>query len=133
MMMLEFDLAGAEWVVVAYLANDENMIGVVKSGKSPHIVTGSLISGASEDFVLQEHKLVGSHTDPNTIEMLRRQLTIPPGIFLPRIMSIRQAGKKSNHGLNYNMKYRRFALENEMPEADAEPIVNAYVNKAYPG
>jgi len=133
MFIMEFDLAGAEWVVVAYLSGDKNMIGVVESGKSPHIVTGSLISGAPEEFVQAEHEAVGSHTDPDTVQAKRSSLNIPPGIFLPRVMSIRQAGKKSNHGLNYNMKYRRFALENEMSEADAEPIVNAYVNKAYPG
>ena len=133
MILMEFDLAGAEWVVVAYLSRDENMLGVVRSGKSPHVVTGALISGASEDFVLEEHKLVGSHTDATTIEQLRRQLHIPPGAFMPRVMSIRQAGKKSNHGLNYNMKFRRFALENEMLEEDARPIVEAYSTKAYPG
>jgi DNA polymerase family A len=133
MLLLEFDLAGAEWVVVAYLSQDENMLGVVKSGKSPHIVTGALISGAPEAFVLAEHELVGSHTDPNTLEQLRRNIKIPEGIFLPRVMSIRQAGKKSNHGLNYNMRYRRFALENEMLEEDAKPIVQLYSTKAYPG
>src|SRR5262252_5768753 len=133
MLILEMDLAGAEWVVVAYLSNDPNMLGVVSSGKSPHVVTGALISGASEEFVLEEHKLVGSHTDPNTIELIRTGLKVPPNTFLPRVMSIRQAGKKSNHGLNYNMKYRRFALENEMLEADAQPIVERYVNVAYPG
>jgi len=133
MLILEFDLAGAEWVVVAYLSGDPNMLDVVHSGKSPHIVTGALISGAPEEFVLEESKLVGSHTDATTIELLRKKLKVPPGAFLPRVMSIRQAGKKSNHGLNYNMKYRRFALENEMLEADAQPIVEAYVNKAYPG
>ena len=133
MVFVEFDLAGAEWVVTAYLANDSNMIGVVESGKSPHIVTGALISGASEEFVEKENKVVGSNTDPATISNLRRQLDIPKGIFMPRSMSIRQAGKKSNHGLNYGMKYRRFALENELPEDEAAPIVDLYSTVAYPG
>jgi DNA polymerase family A len=132
MILFEFDLAGAEWVVVAYLCQDENMLGVVRSGKSPHVVTGSLISGATEDFVLRENELVGNNTDATTIQLLRGKLQVPPGIFLPRVMSIRQAGKKSNHGLNYNMKFRRFALENEMLEEDARPIVEAYSTKAYP-
>lgn len=132
-LLIEFDLAGAEWVVVAYISGDENMLGVVRSGKSPHIVTGSLISGASEELVLAEHKLVGNHTDARKIEELRQPLTIPEGIFLPRSMSIRQAGKKSNHGLNYGMKYRRAALEWEIPENDAKPIVEAYSTVAYPG
>lgn len=133
MILIEFDLAGAEWVVVAYLSGDANMLDVVQSGRSPHVVTGSLISGASEEFVTQEHKAVGGNTDPDTIMQLRSTLDIPPGIFLPRSMSIRQAGKKSNHGCNYYMRYRRFALENEMPETDAEPIVKFYSEKAYPG
>lgn len=137
--MLEFDLAGAEWVVVAYLSGDENMLGVIKSGKSPHVVTGSLIFGIPEELVIREHKIVGSHTDPSTIRQLRQD-QIPelldmegqPGVFLPRIFSCRQGGKKSNHGLNYDMKYRRFALENEIPEADAMPMVEAYTKVAYP-
>ena len=133
MILMEFDLAGAEWFVVAHLCQDENMLDVFRSGRSPHVRTGSLISGADEDFVLQENELVGSQTDATTIQLLRGKLKIPPGIFLPRVMSIRQAGKKSNHGLNYNMKYRRFALENEMLEEDAKPIVEAYSTKAYPG
>jgi len=132
-LLIEFDLAGAEWVVVAYLAGDANMLGVVASGKSPHVVTGALISKASEEFVLEEYKAVGSHTDPDTIASLRKNLEIPRGIFLPRSLSIRQAGKKSNHGCNYYMRYRRFALENGMPETDAEPIVAFYSQVAYPG
>lgn len=131
-LFIEFDLAGAEWVVVAYLSQDPNMLEVVHSGKSPHIVTGALISGAPEELVERDHKLVGINTNPVLIEQLRRQIAWPPRTFLPRSMSIRQAGKKSNHGLNYDMRYRRFALENEMTEADAEPIVILYRTKAYP-
>jgi DNA polymerase I-like protein with 3'-5' exonuclease and polymerase domains/uracil-DNA glycosylase len=134
-MLIEFDLAGAEWVVVAYLTGDQNMINVVESGKSPHVVTGALISGAPEELVALEHKIVDSATDPEVIEELRKQIPqlLEGEFFLPRSMSIRQAGKKSNHGLNYDMKYRRFALENEMDEADAEKIVTLYRIAAYPG
>jgi hypothetical protein len=140
-MMIEFDLAGAEWVVVAYLSNDANMLGVVNSGKSPHVVTGSLIANVPEALVEKEHKVVGAQTDEDMIRQLRRE-GVPElmeldqkvsGIFLPRAMSIRQAGKKSNHGLNYAMKYKRFALENEIPEAEAMLLVKAYVEQAYPG
>lgn len=138
--MLEFDLAGAEWVVVAYLSGDENMLRVVESGKSPHVATGSFIFGIPEELVIKEHKIVGAHTDPTMIRQLRLEhipelfdLEGQPGVFLPRIFSCRQGGKKTNHGLNYDMKYRRFALENEIPEADAMPMVEAYTTKAYPG
>lgn len=132
---MEFDKAGAEWVVVAYLANDARMIDVVETGKSPHTITGSLISGAPPDLVERESKVVGMHTDPNTISDLRRQLPELQvgGYFLPRIMSIRQAGKKSNHGLNYDMRPRRFAMETELDERDAKRIYDAYLTVAYPG
>lgn len=134
--LVEFDLAGAEWVVVAYLSGDPNMIGVVESGESPHVATGHLISRAPKELVIRENDAVGGATDPELIEELRRA-SVPElfdgDYFLPRTMSIRQAGKKSNHGLNYDMRYKRFALENEMPEKDSERIVDLYRNQAYPG
>ncbi len=135
-MLVEFDLAGAEWVIVAYISGDKNMISVVESGKSPHVATGTLISRVSEELILKEHDLLGAATDPDIIRKVREEQL--PEIFdgdpfLPRTMTIRQAGKKSNHGLNYDMRYRRFALENEMPETDAKPIVELYRNQAYPG
>jgi hypothetical protein len=135
-MFVEFDLAGAEWVIVAYLAGDQNMIDVVESGRSPHVATGSLISGAPEELVIREHELLGSATDPDTLLMVRSAELpelVKGGFFIPRSMTIRQAGKKSNHGLNYDMRYKRFALENEMPETDAKPIVEKYHDDAYPG
>jgi DNA polymerase I-like protein with 3'-5' exonuclease and polymerase domains len=133
--LIELDKAGAEWVVVAYLSGDTNMLEVIKEGRSPHTVTGSLISGAPYDFVEKENKIVGINTAPDTIDLLRKELRseIEDDWFLPRTMSIRQAGKKSNHGLNYDMKYKRFALENEIQEAEAKRLVDLYHNKAYPG
>jgi len=134
--LVELDKAGAEWVVVAYLSGDPNMLSVISEGKSPHVVTGSLISGAPEEFVIAESKIVGHLTDPVMIEAAREEHLaglIDPDWFMPRIFSIRQMGKKSNHGLNYNMKYRRFALENEMDEKESKSIVNFYRTKAYPG
>jgi hypothetical protein len=135
-MLLEFDQAGADWVVVAYLTGDENMLGVVRSGKSPHIVTGSLMTGAPEDIVLLDHKLVDKLTDPVAIEAVRAahpEISEACSTFLPRSMSIRQAGKKSNHGLNYDMKYKRYALENEIEEREAKLMVDLYKTVAYPG
>jgi|TARA_Y100000310_G_scaffold345664_1_gene467905 DNA polymerase I-like protein with 3'-5' exonuclease and polymerase domains len=132
--LIELDKAGAEWVCVAYLSGDANMLEVIESGKSPHTVTGSLISGSTYEFVERESKVVGLNTDPDTIAELRESLLdeIQPEWFLPRIFSIRQMGKKSNHGLNYDMKYRRFALENEIEEKEAERIVTLYHRQAYP-
>ncbi len=129
--LIEVDLVQAEWVVTAYLAQDARMLDIIKSGKDPHTETGHLISGAPPNFIDYESELVGHESDPDVISKHRENI-VPCAYFLPRTMSIRQAGKKSNHGLNYNMGYRRFALENELPEGDAKRIVDAY-HSAYPG
>lgn len=86
---VEFDLAGAEWVVTAYLSRDPNMIDVVESGKSPHVVTGALIMGGSEKLVLRDHELIGALTDADSIEHLRLK-SLPEyeednGLFWPLI------------------------------------------------
>ena len=44
----------------------------------------------------------------------------------------RQWGKKANHGLNYGLGYRSFALRWSIPEKDAKFIVERY-HMAYPG
>jgi hypothetical protein len=131
-LLIELDKAGAEWVVVAYLANDGAMIQVVESGASPHVATGVLLSHSDGDFVTKENKIVGNMTDPLKINEVREDLTTEEGWWLPRSMSIRQAGKKANHGLNYDMKYKRAALEWEIQENEARDIVERY-HSAYPG
>lgn len=131
--LIEFDKRQAEWVVVAYYANDAQMIQVIEDKMDPHTATGSLISGCPAGLVMKENKAVGLESDPKTIAELRRKIPglQDKGYFLPRSMSIRQAGKKSNHGLNYDMGYLRFALENEMDNTDARRCVDLY-HEAYP-
>ena len=134
---VEVDLVQAEWVVTAYCSQDARMLKVVEDKLDPHVTTGMLISNAAEEIVVLDHKLVGHLTDPHDISKIRADKLAPvqnlDTIFLPRTMSIRQAGKKSNHGLNYNMGYKRFALENELDEAEARRIVGLYKDVAYPG
>lgn len=135
-MLLEFDLAGAEWVIVAYLCGDENMIRIVNGKTSPHVETAHLMTQVPMDLIEKEQALLKSATDPEVIAELRRQELpelLDGGWWLPRNMTLRQMGKKSNHGLNYNLKYRQFALVNEMSETDAAKIVDLYNNVAYPG
>ncbi len=131
-LLVELDKAGAEWVIVAYVANDGAMIQVIEAGLSPHVATGVLISYSNKEFVELENKVVGLSTDPIKISNLRADLEMDNEWWLPRSMSIRQAAKKSNHGLNYDMQYRRFALENEIQEGDASDLVERY-HQAYPG
>jgi hypothetical protein len=133
-LLIELDKAGAEWVVVAYLSGDGQMLKVLRSDRSPHVITGSLISGCPQDLVEKESKLVGVQTDPTLIEATREKLPELQGngYFIPRTMSVRQAGKKANHGLNYGLGYKTFALYNEMEERDAKEIVRRYHEDAYP-
>lgn len=135
MILLEFDKSGAEWVIVAYLSGDARMIDVAESGKSPHIVTGALLTGLSEELVYREHKLVDKATNADEVTRLRAPIMeeLSKNIFLPRTMSIRQAGKKSNHGLNYRETYKMFALINEIEEREAKPMCEAYSTTIYPG
>lgn len=138
MIIVELDKAGAEWVIVAHITNDASMLAVVESGDSPHPKTGHLISGVPEELILKEHKIVGDNTNPDLIRELREGIPELMDFirenhcYTPRSMSIRQAGKVSNHGLNYGMGYSRFALENEIMENEAKELVELY-HAAYPG
>lgn len=136
MIFVELDKAGAEWVIVAYLSGDANMIDVVLSGESPHDRTGRLISNATSAVINAENKLVGNNTNPELITEIRAKhfavdYSEPNEIYWPRSSSIRQAAKKCNHGLNYGMMYKRFSLENELQENEGKELVELY-HSAYP-
>lgn len=131
-LLVELDKSGCEWVIVAYLANDGAMIKIVESGISPHVATGVLMSYSNKEFVEAENKAVGLATDPIKVSELRADLVVEEGWWLPRSLSIRQAAKKGNHGLNYDQRYRGFALINEIQESEASDIYNRY-HAAYPG
>lgn len=137
MILMEFDKAGAEWVVVAYVSGDARMIDIVESGKSPHVETGHFITRVPHELIIKEDKLLGKLTDPDDLYEKRHELLpdlfLNPSYFLPRSMTVRQVGKKSNHGLNYAMRYKRAALLWEIEEREAKVIVDGYNNDAYPG
>lgn len=132
-LFIECDLVHAEWVVTAYLSQDANMLKIVEKKLDPHLITAGMITGAPLELLKLEYAIVGKQSDPDEIERLRRELLKPQWhgaplntFFLPRIMSGRQLGKKCNHGLNYNMQYRRFSLETELLENEAKVCVTRY-------
>lgn len=111
------------------------MLDIVKTGKSPHVVTGERIFKLAPALIEKENKVVGLLRDPEQIAELRRVhvpeiLELP---FYPRTMSVRQASKKSVHGLNYDEGYKMFALMNEIDEREAKRIVELYKRRAFPG
>lgn len=134
-MLIEFDKRQAEWVIVAYFANDANMIKAIEDGQDVHAYTASLMFDVPMDVVKLENKLIGHETNQEKIHRLRVEDPVISKLYTskwPRGMSLRQCGKKSNHGLNYDERYRNFALLNEMEESEAKKIVNLY-HEIYPG
>lgn len=129
----EVDKRQAEWVVVAYLANDASMIKVVEEELDAHTYTASMMFLVPEDVLKAEAKLVGSSSDSDYIFTVRNGAIDPQFISrLPRGMSGRQAGKKSNHGLNYDETFVTFALTNEIEQNEAKRIIQLY-HQVYPG
>lgn len=130
----EVDKRQAEWVVVAYLSGDANMIQVVQEGRDTHLHTASLMFNCPVELLKREDELIGHSTDADYIRDLR--LADPElerySNTLPRTMSGRQCGKKSNHGLNYDEGYVKFALINEMDQSEAKRIHTMY-HLIYPG
>ena len=130
----EIDKRQAEWVVVAYLSGDANMLSVIESEGDPHAHTASLMFNLPEDIIRRDHKVVGGLMDRD--EIVERRMAVPElsnVIYqLPSSMSARQMGKKSNHGLNYDEGYNTFALSNEIEIAEAKRVINLY-HKIYPG
>jgi DNA polymerase I-like protein with 3'-5' exonuclease and polymerase domains len=135
---VEVDKRQAEWVVVAYVTNDANMIAAVENGVDVHTHTASLMFNVSYDIIKKEHKLNGHTTSADVVAHNRRNDPDIYGAMLtcgkqwPRAMSLRQCGKKSNHGLNYDEGPNGFAIINEIEIPEAKRIVSMYHN-IYPG
>lgn len=107
----QIDLSQAENRVVAYVSPEPAMIDAFETGKDIHRRTAGLIFGKPEDEISDEE---GSSV-------------IGGGQFSERFW-----GKKANHGLNYDLGYKSFALYYEIPESEAKFIVERY-HTAYPG
>lgn len=108
--MFSVDLAQAENRIVAYIAPEATMISAFEKGIDIHNQTAGLIFG----------KPPGDISDEDGSSPFKDG------------KSERFWGKKANHGLNYGLGYRSFALEYEIPEAQAKYIVGRY-HAIYPG
>lgn len=104
-LIYSLDLAQAENRVVAYTSPEPNMIKAFEAKIDIHRYTGSMIQSLIEGRTVLPKDVTDEY---------------------------RQKGKKSNHGLNYQMGYKEFALHNQMPENEAQQICDAY-HAAYPG
>lgn len=105
------DLSQAENRIVAYVGNILPMIRAFETGIDVHKLTASLIFQKPIEEITTEDGTCslgdGTHDE-------------------------RFWGKKANHGLNYDLGYRLFALLYQMAEPQARFIVDRY-HMAYPG
>jgi hypothetical protein len=90
-------------------------------------------SDIPDSVLVQDDKMIGHTTNPVEVEEARSKIEYFRNFkgWLPRTMSIRQMGKKSNHGLNYKEGFKGFSLINEIQESEGKQIVNGY-HKIYP-
>jgi DNA polymerase-1 len=109
--MYNIDLSQAENRIVAYVAPEPKMIEAFEGKQDVHRLTAGLIFDKPIDEISDED---GS-------------CVLGGGRFSERFW-----GKKANHGLNYDLGYKTFALYYEMDEAEAKFIVERY-HLAYPG
>lgn len=131
--LIEFDKVQAEWIVVAYLANDANMIDVVEKKQDAHVKTATLMFGAPEELIKAEAKVLKNVSGEHDI-LAARKAHCPDILKYNPIasMSCRQIGKKCNHGLNYDLGYKGFAMAADIGEKESKHIVELY-HRAYPG
>lgn len=109
-----FDLSQAENRIVAYVGRVTEMIEAFESGEDIHSLTASLIFGEPIEQIKAENA-AGLPCD------------LGDGKHTKRFW-----GKKANHGLNYGLGFKTFALYYEIPETQARWIVDRY-HRAYPG
>lgn len=129
---LSFDLAGAEWVIVAYLTGDKNMLSVVQEGKSPHTVTASLMFNVPEEVILAEEKALEGSTDPAEIRAYREAQGFA-GAPMPAAKTGRQGGKECNFSLNYDVGPVEFSRRTLNPLPESKRLIRLYRTVAYPG
>jgi DNA polymerase I-like protein with 3'-5' exonuclease and polymerase domains/uracil-DNA glycosylase len=111
------DLSQAENRIVAYVGRISQMIEAFEQGKDIHGLTASLMASI----------FYAGSDRARSINVKVDKAPIGDGS-----KTWRDWGKKANHGLNYDLGYKTFALYNEIPEKDSKLIVNTY-HKAYPG
>jgi len=106
-----WDLSQAENRIVAYVGDVIPMIEAFEGGEDVHRLTAGLIFGKRADEISDED---GSSS-------------LGDGTHSERFW-----GKKANHGLNYDLGYKSFAFDYEIPERDGKNIVDSY-HRVYPG
>ncbi len=104
------DLAQIENRIVAYVGGVIPQIEAFERGEDLHRLTASILLGIPPDQISDE---------PGSSPLGDGR------------QSERFWGKKGNHAINYDIRYKTFALTNEMPEGEAKRILDT-IHRGYP-
>lgn len=105
------DMSQIENRIVAYVGNVTQMIEAFENDVDVHRMTAALIFGKPINEISDE---------PGSSPLVM-------GKFSERFW-----GKKSNHAFNYDLGFKTFSLQMEIPETEGKWILNRY-HSAYPG
>lgn len=105
-----FDLSQIENRIVAYVGGVISQIEAFEAGLDLHRLTASVIIGKPFDQI--------SNVDGSSDIGDGRQ-------------SERFWGKKGNHAINYDIRYKEFSLTNDLPESEGKQILET-VHRGYP-
>lgn len=106
----EMDEERAEYVVVANIAPEPNMLNILRNNIDAHRHTAAMIYRIPIEDVSDESGSAGIEGSP---------------------LSQRGVGKHGNHGLNYDMGYVTFSRQYEIPKKFSKAVVELY-HQAYP-
>jgi DNA polymerase-1 len=109
------DLSQAENRIVAYEGRIDQMIEAFETGQDVHSLTAKI--------------MINIFYGPEKGQFITPEDKAPLG---DGNKTWRDWGKRANHGLNYDLGYKAFALGNEITERDGKLIVNTY-HLGYPG
>ena len=131
---IDYDKAGAEWVVVAQETQDAGMLKAISGITSPHVHTAHLIYNLPYSAIEAEDKAAGKATSTEELTQFRNTISelSEANAVLPLSMTMRQAGKKANHALNYGEGINTFADQSDISIPEAKRLRNLY-HAAYPG
>jgi len=141
-LLTEADYSQGEWVIVAYMSQDKNMLRVVTQHFDAHATTAELMLNFPYEWAKKEDKFIDKVTDAADLRDKRAEFiaTYPEVALLynkatvvPPTMTFRQSGKKDNHSLNYDIGAFEYAKKNRVDVATAKLHRNLYYTVAYPG
>jgi len=111
---VRMDYSQIENRIVALLSRDSTMLDAFNLGKDVHSLTGAYLSGKDYDQIIEDH---------------HNKVKAPLG---DGSKTWRDWGKRANHGLNYDLGFKQFALYYEIPEKQAKGLIDGY-HTLYPG